>query len=78
MYICVYNVYTVDVFIWYVHHSVFVLFRHYFDNAHDAYLMHGDTSDLYVVIIDEIDAICKPRGKTYMYNNYIGIIIIYV
>ena len=30
--------------------------------AQEAYKKLGDSSDLYVVIIDEIDAICKPRG----------------
>ena len=55
----------------YITVCVFVTFRHYFDNAHNAYLLHGDASDLYVIIIDEIDAICKPRGETYYMYMYI-------
>uniref|UniRef100_A0A1X7VB22 Vesicle-fusing ATPase n=1 Tax=Amphimedon queenslandica TaxID=400682 RepID=A0A1X7VB22_AMPQE len=37
--------------------------RYYFQEAADAYKTHGDASELYVIIIDEIEAICKPRGK---------------
>ena len=33
-----------------------------FKEAHEAWKQHGLLSDLYVIIIDEIDAICKPRG----------------
>lgn len=36
--------------------------RSYFQEATDAYKEHGDTSELFVIIIDEIEAICKPRG----------------
>lgn len=32
--------------------------------AQDAWKELGPQSDLFVIIIDEIDAICKPRGKT--------------
>ena len=41
----------------------FHLCRAYFQEAHDTYQQHGDASELYVIIIDEIEAICKPRGK---------------
>ena len=38
--------------------------RAIFKEAQDAWKKHGLKSDLYVIVIDEIDAICKPRGKT--------------
>lgn len=38
--------------------------RGIFKEAQDAWKKHGLKSDLYVIVIDEIDAICKPRGKT--------------
>lgn len=38
--------------------------RAVFKEAQDAWKKHGPNSDLYVIVIDEIDAICKPRGKT--------------
>ena len=38
--------------------------RSHFKDAHDAWKEYGEQSDLFVIIIDEIDAICKPRGKT--------------
>ena len=37
--------------------------RAHFKDAHDAWKELGPLSDLYVIIIDEIDAICKPRGE---------------
>ena len=37
--------------------------RSNFDDAARAWHEHGDASDLYVIIIDEIDAICKHRGE---------------
>lgn len=37
--------------------------RSHFKEAHAKWKEHGMLSDLYVIIIDEIDAICKPRGK---------------
>lgn len=40
------------------------MYRLYFDEAKEAYKTHGDDSELFVIIIDEIDAICKPRGMT--------------
>lgn len=40
--------------------------RAHFKEAHDAWKELGPLSDLYVIIIDEIDAICKPRGKSDM------------
>ena len=30
--------------------------------AHKAWDKHGSHSDMFIIIIDEIDAICKPRG----------------
>ena len=38
--------------------------RSHFKDAQDAWKLHGPKSDLFVIIIDEIDAICKPRGKS--------------
>ena len=38
--------------------------RSHFKDAQDAWKQQGPQSDLFVIIIDEIDAICKPRGKT--------------
>ena len=38
--------------------------RSHFKNAHKNWEEFGELSDLFVIIIDEIDAICKPRGKT--------------
>ena len=38
--------------------------RSHFKEAHTKWHEFGDLSDLYVIIIDEIDAICKPRGKS--------------
>lgn len=38
--------------------------RSHFKVAQDAWKELGPQSDLFVIIIDEIDAICKPRGKT--------------
>ena len=35
-----------------------------FKEAHKNWEEFGLLSDLFVIIIDEIDAICKPRGKT--------------
>ena len=39
-----------------------LLYRAHFREAHEAWKQYGPLSDLYVIIIDEIDAICKPRG----------------
>ena len=45
-------------------------FRGYFESAHQSYKNHGDASELYVIIIDEIEAICKPRGNMqHIYTN---------
>ena len=38
--------------------------RSQFKEAHKNWEEFGLLSDLFVIIIDEIDAICKPRGKT--------------
>ena len=38
--------------------------RSHFKPAQDHWAEYGPDSDLFVVIIDEIDAICKPRGKS--------------
>ncbi len=38
--------------------------RSHFKEAHIKWTEYGALSDLFVIIIDEIDAICKPRGKT--------------
>ncbi|CAI8005551.1 Vesicle-fusing ATPase, partial [Geodia barretti] len=38
--------------------------RAHFEAAQKAWKEHGALSELFVIIIDEIDAICKPRGKT--------------
>ena len=45
-----------------VHKLVTSLYRAHFREAHEAWKQYGPLSDLYVIIIDEIDAICKPRG----------------
>lgn len=37
-------------------------FRSHFQAAQESFKQYGDASELFVVIIDEIDAICKPRG----------------
>ena len=37
----------------------------HFEAAEKAWTERGEESDLYVIIIDEIDAICKPRGQRY-------------
>ena len=42
---------------------IYLNFRGYFESAHQSYKNHGDASELYVIIIDEIEAICKPRGN---------------
>ena len=34
------------------------------------YKEHGDASELFVIIIDEIEAICKPRGTYVHYYDY--------
>ena len=36
--------------------------RSHFVVAHKAWEEHGSHSDMFIIIIDEIDAICKPRG----------------
>ena len=41
--------------------------RVHFDEAEKAWMEQGEKSDLHIIIIDEIDAICKPRGN----NQYI-------
>ena len=41
--------------------------RVHFDEAEKAWMEQGEKSDLHIIIIDEIDAICKPRGS----NQYI-------
>ncbi len=38
--------------------------RAVFKEAQDAWKKHGVHSNLYIIVIDEIDAICKPRGKS--------------
>ncbi len=38
--------------------------RSHFKPAQDQWAEHGLDSDLFIIIIDEIDAICKPRGKS--------------
>ncbi len=38
--------------------------RAHFKEPHKHWQEYGLLSDLFVIIIDEIDAICKPRGKT--------------
>ena len=38
--------------------------RSHFKTAQEHWEQYGPLSDLFVVIIDEIDAICKPRGKS--------------
>ena len=45
-----------------IHKMVLSLSRAHFREAHEAWKQYGPLSDLYVIIIDEIDAICKPRG----------------
>ena len=45
-------------------------FRYYFQGAADAYKEHGDASELFVIIIDEIEAICKPRGMCVHYYEH--------
>ena len=37
--------------------------RVHFDEAEKAWMEQGEKSDLHIIIIDEIDAICKPRGN---------------
>ncbi len=37
--------------------------RTHFDEAERAWMEQGDNSGLFVIIIDEIDAISKPRGE---------------
>lgn len=37
--------------------------RAHFDEAEKAWMEQGENSDLHVIIIDEIDAISKPRGS---------------
>ena len=36
--------------------------RSHFEAAEKDWVELGEASDLHVIIIDEIDAICKPRG----------------
>ncbi len=38
--------------------------RAHFKKAQEAWQTNGALSSLYVIIIDEIDAICKPRGES--------------
>ncbi|XP_065883640.1 uncharacterized protein [Dysidea avara] len=38
--------------------------RGHFEAARKAWEEYGDQSEMFVIIIDEIDAICKPRGKS--------------
>lgn len=38
--------------------------RNLFQDAESDYGEHGDTSDLHIIIFDEIDAICKQRGSS--------------
>ena len=42
--------------------------RAHFKDAHTAWEKRGALSELHVIIIDEIDAICKPRGSK---NTYV-------
>ncbi len=37
--------------------------RAHFEEAEKAWMELGQASDLFIIVIDEIDAICKPRGK---------------
>ena len=59
-YTCWFKMYTVFLFFTLY---VYLNFRGYFESAHQSYKNHGDASELYVIIIDEIEAICKPRGN---------------
>ena len=43
--------------------SVCCVCRAHFQEAQKAWKEYGILSELYVIIIDEIDAICKPRGE---------------
>ena len=38
--------------------------RGHFEAARKAWEEYGDQSEMFVIIIDEIDAICKPRGNS--------------
>jgi vesicle-fusing ATPase len=38
--------------------------RALFKDAEDEYALSGDDSELHIIIMDEIDAICKARGST--------------
>ena len=38
--------------------------RNLFQDAEADYKQHGDSSDLHIIIFDEIDAICKQRGMS--------------
>ncbi len=45
--------------------------RVHFDEAEQAWMEQGEDSDLHIIVIDEIDAICKPRGNTCILNTSI-------
>jgi len=39
--------------------------RELFKDAEEDYKKYGDESDLHIIIFDEIDVICRPRGSMY-------------
>jgi len=43
-------------------HYIGCIARGHFEAARKAWEEYGDNSEMFVIIIDEIDAICKPRG----------------
>jgi len=57
-------VYSVLVVLWTV-----CLSRSHFEAAKKAWEEYGVDSEMFIIIIDEIDAICKPRG-THLYCKY--------